>query len=205
MSRSQLWEQICQTSKSDRQEWQSLVVLNGANIFLNGTNISFLKFICEIVNRGVANSFWNHVIQISNRQMYFQDIYSNLWKVKVFNGNIYSLKPNTHFWGTVMFVQDGFLYLIVTRHKLTVNRKNMSKSFRIKSHAFFTIGWSTWCFPSGHKQAFNPDLIPPYGPLAVTELTPLGNSPPPTLLEDPLREYLWSLLVEVWVTGRRAG
>ena len=121
MSRSQLREQICQTSKSDRQEWQSLVVLNGTNIFLKGTNISFLKFICGILNRGVANSFWNHVIQISSIQMYFQDIYSNLWKVKVFIGNIYSLKSNTYFWGTVMFVQDGFLYLIVTKHKLTVH------------------------------------------------------------------------------------
>ncbi len=120
MSKSQSWEQICQTSESDRQEWQSLVVLNGTNIFLKGTNISFLKFICGILNRGVANSFWNHVIQISSKQMYFQDIYSNLWKVPVFIGNIYSLKSNTYFWGTVMFVQKGFLYLIVTRHKLTV-------------------------------------------------------------------------------------
>ncbi len=120
MSRSQLWEQICQTSKSDRQEWQSLVVLNGTNIFLKGTNISFLKFICGMLYRGVANSFWNHVMQISSIQIYFQDIYSNLWKVKLFNGNIYSLKSNAYFWGTVMFVQDGFLYLIVTRHKLTV-------------------------------------------------------------------------------------
>jgi len=120
MSRSQLREQICQTSKSDQQEWQSLVVLNGTNNILNETNISFLKFICGILNRGVANSFWNHVIQISSIQMYFQDIYSNLWKVKLFSGNIYSLKSNTYFWGTVMFVQDGFLYLIVTRHKLTV-------------------------------------------------------------------------------------
>ncbi len=126
MSRSQLREQICQTRKSDRQEWQSLVVLNGTNIFLNGTNIflngtniSFLKFICGILNRGVANFFWNHVIQISSRQMYFQDIYPNPWK-EVFIGNIYSLKSNTYFWGTVMFVQDGFLYLIVTKHKLTV-------------------------------------------------------------------------------------
>ncbi len=120
MSRSQLREQVCQTSKSDRQEWQSLVVLNRTNIFLNGTNIFFLKFICGILNRGVANSFWNHVIPISRRQMSFQDINSNLWKVKVFSGNIYSLKSNTYFWGKVMFVQDGFLYLIVTRHKLTV-------------------------------------------------------------------------------------
>ena len=120
LTRSQLRVHMCQTRKSDRQEWQSLVVLNGTKIFLNGTNISFLKFICGILNRGVANSFWNHVIQISSRQMYFQVIYSNLWKVKVFSGNIYSIKSNTYFWGTVMFVQDGFLYLIVTKHKLTV-------------------------------------------------------------------------------------
>ena len=101
MSRSQLREQICQTSKSDRQKWQSLVVLNRTNISLKGTNISFLKFICGILNWGVANSFWNHVIQISSRQMYFQDIYSNLLKVKLFSGNIYSLKSNTYFWGKV--------------------------------------------------------------------------------------------------------
>ncbi len=55
-----------------------------------------------------------------SRQMYFQDTYSNLWKVKLFSGNNYSLKSNTYFWGTVMFVQDGFLYLMVTRRKLTV-------------------------------------------------------------------------------------
>ncbi len=117
-----LREQICQTRKSDQQEWQSLVVLNGTKIFLKGTNISFLRFICRILIRGVATFFWNHVIQISSRQMYFQDIYSNLWKVRVFIGNIYSLKSNTYFWGTVMFVQDGFLYLIVTKHKLTVHQ-----------------------------------------------------------------------------------
>ncbi len=122
MSRFQLRKQICQTSKSDRQEWQSLVVLNGTNIFLKETNISFLKFICGILKRGVANSFWNHVIQISSIQMYFQDIYFNLWKVKLFSRNIYTLKLNTYFWGTVMFVHYRFLYLIVTRHKLTVYR-----------------------------------------------------------------------------------
>ena len=88
-------------SKSCRQEWQSLIVLNGTNIFLNGTNISFLKFMYGILNRGMANSFWNHIIQISSRQMYFQDIYSNLWKVKIFSGNIYSLKLNTYFCGAV--------------------------------------------------------------------------------------------------------
>ncbi len=52
--------------------------LNYSNNFLNGTNISLLKFICGILNQDVANSFWNHVFQISSRHMYFQDIYSNL-------------------------------------------------------------------------------------------------------------------------------
>ncbi len=84
MSRSQLRIQICQTSKSGRQEWQSLVILNGTNIFLDETNISFLKFICGILNRDMANSFWNHVIQISSRQTYFKDIFQsvkskNIW------------------------------------------------------------------------------------------------------------------------------
>jgi hypothetical protein len=60
------------------------------------------------LNRGIANSFWDLVIKISIRQMYFLDIYSNLWKVKLWRG-------------TAMYFQDGFLYLIVTRHKLTVH------------------------------------------------------------------------------------
>ncbi len=135
ISRSQLREQICQTSKSDQQEWQSSEVLNGTNISLKGTNISFLKFICGTLNRGVANSVWNHVIPISSIQMYFQDIYSNLWKVKLFSGDIYSLKSNTFFWGTVMFVQDGFLYLMVTRHKLTV--------YSYSQHQPIWISWPT--------------------------------------------------------------
>ncbi len=112
------------TNLPNQEKWPARMTVLGSSewnkIFLNGTNISFLKFICPILNRGVANSFWNHVIQISSRQMYFQDIYSNLWKVKVFIENIYSLKSNTYFLGTVMFVQDGFLYLILTKHKLTV-------------------------------------------------------------------------------------
>jgi hypothetical protein len=112
-------------TRNDQQEWQSSVVLNGTNISLKGTNISFLKFICGTLNRGMANSVWNHVIQISSIRMYFQDIYSNLWKVKLCSGNIYSLKSNTLFWGTVMFIQDGFLYLIVTRHKLTVQEGDL--------------------------------------------------------------------------------
>ncbi len=40
--------------------------------------IFFLKFICGILNRGVANSFWNYVIQISSRQLYFQDIFESV-------------------------------------------------------------------------------------------------------------------------------
>ncbi len=35
--------------------------------------------------------FWNHEIQISIRLMNFQDIYSHLWKVQIFSGNIYTL------------------------------------------------------------------------------------------------------------------
>ncbi len=144
MSRSQLRIQICQTSKSDRNEWQSLVVLNGTNIFLYGTNISFLKFICGILNRGMANYFWNHIIQISRRQIYFKHIYSNLWKVKIFSGNIYSLKSNTYFWVTVMLVQDGFLYLIVTRHKLIVYPSICEKCWCC-SVCVPTPAWKRWC------------------------------------------------------------
>ncbi len=92
--------------------WMELIFL-----FLN----SFVGIWTEV---WLINSFGNHVIQISSRQMHFQDI-TNLWKVKVFCGNIYSLKSNTYFWGTVLFVQDGFLYLIMTRHKLTVHHKRV--------------------------------------------------------------------------------
>ncbi len=39
----------------------------------------------------MASSFWNHVIQISIRQVHFQDKYSQLWIVKIFTENIYFL------------------------------------------------------------------------------------------------------------------
>jgi hypothetical protein len=39
----------------------------------------------------MASSFWNHVIQISIRQVHFQDIYSSLWIVKIFSENLYFL------------------------------------------------------------------------------------------------------------------
>ncbi len=41
-------------------------------------------------------------------------------KSKSIYWNIYFLKSNTYFWGTVFFVQDEFLYLIVNKQKLTV-------------------------------------------------------------------------------------
>ncbi len=70
---------------------QTLVVLNGTNIFLVGLYFYFLNFKCGIWSWGVASSFWNHVIQISFRQVHFQDIYSQLWIVKIFSENIYFL------------------------------------------------------------------------------------------------------------------
>ncbi len=50
--------------------------------FKSGFHSSFWDFICGIWKWGMASSFWNHVIQISNRQVHFQDIYSQLWIVK---------------------------------------------------------------------------------------------------------------------------
>ncbi len=70
---------------------QTLVVLNGTNIFLVGLYFYFLNFIWGIWTEVMASSFWNHVIQISIRQVYFQDIYSQLWIVKIFSENIYFL------------------------------------------------------------------------------------------------------------------
>ena len=70
---------------------QTLVVQNGTNIFLVGLYFYFLNFICGIWSWGVASSFWNHVIQISIRQVHFQDISSQLWIVKIFSENIYFL------------------------------------------------------------------------------------------------------------------
>ncbi len=37
----------------------------------------------------MASSFWNHVIQISIRQVHFQDIYFQQWIVKIFSEKIY--------------------------------------------------------------------------------------------------------------------
>jgi hypothetical protein len=72
---------------SSESFWKLVILSLGAYYFQIGELLemyfSLLKFICEILNLGMANSFWNHVIQISIRQMYLQDIYSNLWKYLV--------------------------------------------------------------------------------------------------------------------------
>ncbi len=87
--------------------------------------ISFSKV--YIWDRGLATSFWDHAIKSLIRHMNFQYIFSQLWKVKIFCGNIHSLKSkslfsrkvkticcsihsllsNTYFRGTVMYVQLG--------------------------------------------------------------------------------------------------
>jgi hypothetical protein len=50
--------------------------------------IHFLKNLFGIWDRGLANSFSDHVIKISVRQMHFQFIFSKLRKVKVLCGNL---------------------------------------------------------------------------------------------------------------------
>jgi hypothetical protein len=59
--------------------------------FKSGFHSSFWDFIFGIWKWGMASSFWNHVIQISMRQVHYQDIYSQLWIVKIFTDNIYFL------------------------------------------------------------------------------------------------------------------
>ncbi len=58
--------------------------------FKSGFHSSCWDLICGIWSWGVASSFWNYVIQISIRQVHFQNIYSQLWIVKLFGENIYS-------------------------------------------------------------------------------------------------------------------
>ncbi len=59
--------------------------------FKSGFHSSFWDFICRIWKWVMASSFWNHVIQISIRQVHFHDKYSQLWIVKIFTENIYFL------------------------------------------------------------------------------------------------------------------
>ncbi len=83
--------------------------------FKSGFHSSFWDFMCGIWKWGMASSFWNHVIQISFIQVHFQDIYSQLWIVKTFTEHIYLVWSNTYFWETVVYLQYGFLYLILIR------------------------------------------------------------------------------------------
>ncbi len=96
--------------------------------FKSGFHSSFWDLICGIWSWGKASSFWNYVIQISIRQVHFQDKYSQLWIVKIFSENIYFLKSNTYFWGTVVYLQYGFLYLIMTRPKFAVQLRRTTAS-----------------------------------------------------------------------------
>ncbi len=69
------------------------------NIFPNGIMKlqKFLKCIFGILDWGLLNSFWDHVIQISiTRQMNFQYRVSQLCKVKIFCGNISLLLRNSY-------------------------------------------------------------------------------------------------------------
>jgi hypothetical protein len=61
------------------------------NRFKSGFHSSFWDFMCGIWNWGMSSSFRNHVIQISIRQVHFQDTYSQLSIVKIFRKNIYFL------------------------------------------------------------------------------------------------------------------
>ncbi len=65
------------------------VVLNRTSIFLLKYIFSFWHSYVEFRTEVWLLPFWNNVIQISIRQMNFQDIYSLLWIVQIFNGNIY--------------------------------------------------------------------------------------------------------------------
>ena len=71
---------------------------------------------------------------------------------------MYSLKSNTYFWGTVMFVQVGFLYLIVTKHKLTVWGPTGRRLTSTTSPATLrrSLPWSTSIFmKKEHYEEFN--------------------------------------------------
>jgi hypothetical protein len=92
--------------------------------------LTFLKYIFGSWKWDLANSYRDHVIQISKK------------KCSICR-NIHSLWSNTYFRGTFMYVQYGFLYLILTRPKLTVctdtcateqkGENSFPSSFRVES------------------------------------------------------------------------
>ena len=85
--------------------------------------------------------------------MNFQNIFSQLWKVKIFCGIIDPLWPNTYFRGTVMYVQYRFLTLILTRPNLPVYLElQMSISLCVATccHPVNTatqVWWISWSYP----------------------------------------------------------
>jgi hypothetical protein len=85
-------------------------------IFLDFLLFHFLKYIFGFLSEVWLVSFLD-VIQILFR---VRNLYSQVWKVKIFFRNIYSLYSNSYFWLTVMEVHYGFLCMILGRHKFTV-------------------------------------------------------------------------------------
>jgi hypothetical protein len=94
-------------SRLELQRWSPEFVIIFSKIYIVG-----------VWDWDLANSFCDHVIQISFRVMNFQDIHSQQWKVLFFFGTIDSL--NSYLRRTVMYVQYWFLFLILTRPKVTV-------------------------------------------------------------------------------------
>ncbi len=63
--------------------------------------ISFIKIYIWNLEVRLANSFYDYVIQITFRVMNFHDIcsvYSQLWKIKIHFGNLFSLKSPVDFY-----------------------------------------------------------------------------------------------------------
>ncbi len=68
----------------------------------------------------LANSFW---VQISIREMNFQYSFPNYGKLN-FEEIFTPCKSNTYFQGTLMYVQYGFLCLILSRPSLQCSTSN---------------------------------------------------------------------------------
>ncbi len=86
--------------------------------------ISFSKV--YIWDRGLATSFWDHVIKSLIRQMNFQYIFSQLWKVKIFCGNIHSLKSKTYFRGR----QKPFVVAFIPYYQILIFEEQLCMSNR---------------------------------------------------------------------------
>ncbi len=79
----------------------------------------FLKYIFDHWEGCLANSFRDHIKpRVIN---FFGNMFPTVKTVKILFWNIYSLKSNCYFQGTVMSVQCGFLFLILPRHSVEVS------------------------------------------------------------------------------------